>query len=278
MFTHQKASLLIIDPQNDFCDIPFPVSNKNKPALPVKGAFDDMSRLSQVVSLVNFQNIFVTMDTHANYDIAHPSWWTNEKGDAPSPFTLISFEDVQNRVWFPVDHKNFSHALDYTLSLKKNQRYDLIIWPEHCINNTWGHEVVDVLMSSLLLWENKSNKKVDYINKGMNPNTEHYSALKAEFQIKEDSHTLLNIDLLNKLVANEQLIIAGEALSHCVASTVSDLLDNIESSYYHNIYFLTDCSSPVEGFEENGKIFVEKIKSLGINLIECRDLICVKNN
>lgn len=272
MFINKKTSLLVIDPQNDFCDIPSHVLTVANPALPVKGAYNDMTRLSQLFSTVDFQDVFVTLDTHEIYDIAHPTWWINNKGKNPAPFTLISFEDVQNKVWFPVDERNMNHALEYTLSLKKNQRYNLIIWPEHCIKNTWGHKVVDVLMSSLVMWEQKNNKTVNYINKGMNPNTEHYSALKAEFEIRTDNHTLLNIDLLDKLVKNEKLIIAGEALSHCVASTVYDLLGNIDKEYYSNIYFLTDCSSPVQGYEENATIFIEKIKSMGVNLIKSVDL------
>jgi nicotinamidase/pyrazinamidase len=114
MRTAQKIHLLVIDPQNDFCDIEeteLPVDPKSvaagkpvplfRPALPVAGADADMKRLAAFIDRVGkrLYDIHVTLDSHNPVDIAHPSWWRNENGDAPAPFTLITASDVKNGVW-----------------------------------------------------------------------------------------------------------------------------------------------------------------------------------
>ena len=70
MNTRPNIQLLLIDPQNDFCDIP-------GAALPVVGANEDMNRLAAFIDRVggSLSAIHVTLDAHHPVDIAHPSWW-----------------------------------------------------------------------------------------------------------------------------------------------------------------------------------------------------------
>src|SRR5437868_4210227 len=101
------TQLLIIDPQNDFCDVPVgyrPVDpltdTAAAPALPVAGAHADMLRTAQFISAAGswLHEITVTLDSHHQVDIAHPTFWRQggpsqalgaDGGDVP-PFTQIT--------------------------------------------------------------------------------------------------------------------------------------------------------------------------------------------
>jgi len=77
----KQVRLLIIDPQNDFCDLPEswqitnPLSGQRiAPALPVTGAHADMQRLATLIRQAQsaITDIYVTLDSHHRVDIAHP--------------------------------------------------------------------------------------------------------------------------------------------------------------------------------------------------------------
>ena len=64
----------------------------------------------------------------------------------------------------------------------------------------------------------------------------------------------MNQSLISVLKHADHVAICGEALSHCVNYTVRDLVDNWPEERIRDLYLLTDCSSPVPGFEKNGKV------------------------
>ena len=92
----QKIQLLVIDPQEDFC-------NPNTGALYVPGADEDMKRLAAMVDRIGdkISQIHLTLDCHYEVDVAHPPFWINSNGENPAPFTIISSDDVRNGVWKP---------------------------------------------------------------------------------------------------------------------------------------------------------------------------------
>ena len=132
-----KIELVIIDPQNDFCD--------PKGSLFVKGADNDMKRLSAFVKRVGSKlgDINVTLDSHHDVDIAHPIFWRNSAGKNPSPFTIITPNDVESGVWIPsVPSKSLrQRAISYVKELGAKGRYPLCIWPVHCVIGSWGHNI-----------------------------------------------------------------------------------------------------------------------------------------
>ena len=72
------TQLLVIDPQNDFCDLP--ASDRpagSAPSLPVAGAHADMQRLAAFIRAQGCQidAITVTLDSHHRFDIVHPDFW-----------------------------------------------------------------------------------------------------------------------------------------------------------------------------------------------------------
>ena len=272
--SNQKIHLLVIDPQNDFCDIPkegqpfnpLVMGERIAPALPVPGAHDDMLRLATFINRVGSKlyDIHVTMDSHNPLDIAHPSWWRNDKGDAPAPFTLITAADVRNGVWRARNPVAQAHSLKYVETLEQNARYVLVIWPEHCLIGQWGHNVHASVADALNNWARNRLEVVDYVTKGSNALTEHYSAVQAEVPDPTDASTMLNSRLIRTLAEADTILIAGEALSHCVASTVRDIADNFGEENIKKLVLLTDCTSSVGGFENLGVQFMADLTARGM--------------
>lgn len=125
--------------------------------------------------------------------------WENANGEQPKPFTLITNKEIQDGIWLPRDRSKLAHVLEYTKVLEAQGRFTLCIWPEHCLIGTPGHNVVPVLNRALQEWAFARNRMVTYVNKGMNCDTEMYSAIKAEFEIPEDKSTHADVELLNQL-------------------------------------------------------------------------------
>ncbi len=244
-----KIHMLVIDPQNDFMDI-------NGATLPVAGAKDDMIRLAGLIDRVGpkLADIHVTMDSHRLLDIAHPAWWVDQNRNNPAPFTMITVDDVANRIWVPRNPNFYDRCLAYVKELNRKGNYMLCIWPPHCLIGTWGHNVYPELNDALQLWSGKEFAMVDYVTKGSNPWTEHYGAMEAEVPDPEDPGTQLNTNFLNMLAEADIVAIAGEALSHCVKATVSQIADNIGEEHIKKFQIITDCTSPV-GAVPNGPDF-----------------------
>lgn len=257
------TKLLIIDPQNDFCPqqdgIPF------KPALPVPGALDDMSRIADLLNNYGMaiSEVIVTLDSHPFVAIERPAFWKTGTGEDVAPFTVITSQDIRVGNFAPRDPDQIAHALKYTEALALGGKYELMIWPTHCVVGTWGHAIPPILSSALDKWAFNRQRNVTHIMKGMNPLTEQYSAVKPEVAV--DFGSLPNTELISKAFPHyEGLLIAGEASSHCVRATVLDLLPTIDPEFYPYITLLTDCMSPVSGFEKQQDEFFDYCRSLGI--------------
>lgn len=254
-----KKALLIIDPQKDFIDSP-----DFKGSLAVNGAYQDMLNLKDYIEKSDdISNIYVTLDTHDEYDIAHPTWWTNNEGESPSPFTTITVKDVESGKWKAVNPEMQEHSLFYVKELERLNKYSLTIWPIHCVLGTEGHKVNNELLKTLENWGYTNKKTIHYIFKGTNPKTEHYSGLKAEVVLPGAEETELNIDFINHLNSYDIIEIAGEASTHCVANTTLDFLNNIAEKDRKKVVLLKDCMSPVFGFEAVEQEAFKKIQDLG---------------
>ncbi len=251
-----STALLIIDPQNDF-------SNK-KGSLYVPGAEEDCSRLSTFIrqNSSKIDEIHVTLDSHLSYHIAHPLFWKDQSGNNPVPYTIITYQDYMDGKYVPVDSSLNRAAEEYLLALENRGRYSLCIWPLHCILATWGFCVEDQVNAAIHQWEyDHLGKNINFIRKAANPLTEHYSAIQAEVPDPNDPSTRTNFPLIDTLKKADSIIVAGEALTHCVANTVRDLAVYIPS---YRITLLTDCTSPVAGFEQLGEDFIKEFKAKGM--------------
>lgn len=255
----RKIELLVIDPQNDFCN--------PKGALFVQGADEDSKRLAAMIRRLKgkIYDIHVTLDTHHLLDIAHPIFWKDSSGKHPNPFTIISADDVEKGTWTTTNPRFLDRAKDYVKGLAKNSRYPLCIWPPHCLIGTWGHNVQSDVAEALLEWE-KGFAFVDYVTKGSNLWTEHYSAVQADVPDPADPSTLLNTRLIQTLTDADVIGITGQALSHCVANTVRDIANNFGEDNIKKLVLLEDTTSSVGGFEKMGTDFVKEMTARGMQI------------
>ncbi len=245
-----KVHLVLIDCQNSFMGnddgSPYTVGNQIA-SLPVKGAISDLRRLSKMVDRVGgrLEDIHVTLDSHRVIDVSHPSMWRNVKGDSPSPFTMITPADMDNDIWYPRDPSLRPRMRRYLQTLYDQGSYPHMIWNEHCLIGSWGHNVQDTLAAALQRWERSQFANVDYVVKGTNPYTEHFGALMAEVPDPNDPSTQLNGDFLKILQDADIIGVAGEASSHCVLETVKQIATNIGVEHVKKFHVILDCMSPV---------------------------------
>lgn len=276
------VSLLIIDPQNDFCDLPEgwratdPLRGAlAAPALPVVGAHADMLRLAALIDAGgdDIDRIVVTLDSHQRYDIAHPTFWQGIDGAAVHPFTAITAADVRAGQYRPRAAAALPRTLAYLDALEQAGRYTLMVWPVHCEIGSWGHNVHPAVKAAYNRWEDRRLGVVQKIAKGSNPWTEHYSALQAEVPDADDADTQLNSVLIDQLDQSDFIVIAGEASSHCVKATTEHLAQHLPSRRLDKLLLVTDAMSPVTGFEVQAQAFLEELRGEGARLVTCAEVL-----
>lgn len=262
----RTTQLLIVDPQNDFCDLPrdgWPAGQA--PSLPVQGAHADMQRLAGWIQRYSPQidAITITLDSHQAYDIAHPWFWQQGHGGPVAPFTPITAAQVRAGDFAPRDASALPRVLQYLDALEDAGRYTLMVWPMHCELGSWGHGVHPDVLQACRDWQAAQHRAVHHVLKGMNPWTEHYSAICAEVPDPQDPATSLNTALLERLSVCDTLVITGEASSHCVRATTEHILQH-SGMAPERLVVLTDCMSPVAGFELAHEIFLQQMRQQGV--------------
>jgi len=267
----KKVHLITIDPQNDFCIKTGPGGEAG--TLVVPGADADMTRLGAFITknANRLNEIHCTLDSHQVIHIAHPIFWVNSKGNHPDPFTLISNDDVKNGVWRAYNPRWQARAQDYSEQLAKNGRYPLVIWPVHCVIGSWGHSIVPVVQKALQAWEADTFNRVNFVAKGSNLFTEHYSGVQADVPDDSDPMTKLNTALIDTLNEADEILITGEALSHCVANTITDIAKKFGDDNVKKFTLLEDTSSNVPTFEKLGRDFVTAMIKKGMKITTTKD-------
>ncbi len=265
--------LLLIDAQNDFCDLPeaylpaLPNGGHVTPALPVPGAHQDMLRVAELIrqSGDGLTDISVTLDSHHHLDIAHPSFWRTGRGEAVAPFTQIAAAEVQRGDYAARLGANATaRVLAYLTELERRGRYRHMVWPTHCEIGSWGHNLHADVRAAYNAWEERTLRSVTKVVKGTNPWTEHYSAIQAEVPDESDADTLPNLAFVDQLRKADRVYIAGEAGSHCVRATTEHLAQLFPRSELDKLVLVTDCMSPVSGFESAYREFLSEVQALGL--------------
>ncbi|TYK72296.1 cysteine hydrolase [Comamonas sp. Z3] len=271
--SHPQTQLLIIDPQNDFCDLPADWCPRSPdthqliaPRLAVTGAHADMQRLSSWMAAQGDKlgQITITLDSHQAYDIAHPAFWQQRDGRCVLPFTPITAAQVRAGDYAPRNAAERERTLQYLDQLEAQGSYTLMVWPLHCEIGSWGHGMHASVLAACRQWQELQHRATSHVFKGMNPWTEHYSAIRAEVPDPQDGETGLNTALLAQLCQSSTLVIAGEASSHCVRATTEHIVEHWGSSDYSRIVLLTDCMSPVAGFEAAHQNFLQRMRATGV--------------
>jgi len=264
-----NVHLVVIDPQMDFVD--------PKGALYVKGAEKDMDRLAKFLyrAAKKIEDVHVTLDSHQLLDGAHPGFWRDSKGNPPAPFTIISAQDIEQGKWTPFKPSLTKRMIDYAKALEKGGRYPICIWPPHCLIGSKGAAVHDGLFDSLNYWAQVNGALIDWVTKGSNIYTEHYSAVRAEVPDPDDMEgTGINTRFIQPLMDADVIAIAGEAGSHCVANTVRDVAAEFkDDSYIKKIVLLEGCYSPVPGFEKYQDDFITDLTKRGMQIVKVEDFL-----
>ena len=261
--------LLVIDPQNDFMDIA-------GAALPVAGANADMQRLAALVRRLQsrIDDIVVTLDSHNSIGIERVTFWQSADGAAVAPFSAVTAADVRAGRFAPRDDSRRQGVLDYLDALEAGSGRTLVVWPVHCVVGTWGHNIHTGLAAAIADWEFARMRASEKVQKGAHPMTEQYSAFRAEVPRADDTRTQNNAALMARLGGGEELLlVAGEALSHCVAASGEDMLAQLSAPRLRNTVFLTDCMSPVGGFEPQGQQFLATLRKAGVRTMASAELL-----
>ena len=281
----RNIHLLIIDPQNDFCDLPTDYQGREvladgsvanvAPALPVHGAHADMQRLGEFINkgVKGLSDISITLDSHHFLGIERPGFWMQGDGSDVQPFTEITALDVRQGKFLPRHPQATQRVLAYLDALEANGRYKLMIWTIHCEIGTWGHAVHQDVRNAYHRWEQLQLGVVNKVTKGSNPWTEHYSALMAEVPDPMDPSTQLNTSVITALQQADLLLIAGEAGSHCVKATTEHIVQNFGAGSLSNIVLLQDCISPVAVFEKQYQDFLADMTARGLRTATSLDML-----
>jgi nicotinamidase-related amidase len=282
----RNLHLLVIDPQNDFCDLPDsyrpqdPVSRQPlAPSLPVAGAHQDMLRLAGLINRgrAGLTAISVTLDSHHRFDIAHPTFWIAADGVPVAPFTEITAADVRAEKFLPRHPAALPLALNYLDKLEAAGRYQLMVWPVHCEIGTWGNNVHADVRAAYSRWEEAALGIVAKLAKGSNPWTEHYSAVMAEVPDADDPDTQFNVKFVDNLAEADHIYVAGEAGSHCVKATVEHIADYFAAHHgaaaLAKLTLIVDCISPVAGFEPQYQAFLQAMGARGVRLMQAGDVL-----
>jgi nicotinamidase-related amidase len=215
----------------------------------------------------------VTLDSHHRYDIAHPPYWRLGDGVPVAPFTTITAAQVRAGDFTPAVPAELQRTLAYLDALEATGRYTLMVWPVHCEIGSWGNNVHEDVRRAYNRWEEANVTQVNKVIKGSNPWTEHYSAIRAEVPDAADKDTQLNAGFLAMLRQADRIYITGEAGSHCVKATTEHIVENFSAAEVQKLVLLTDCMSPVSGFEAQYAAFLGDMQARGVTLATSAEVL-----
>lgn len=267
----QNVHLVIIDMQVDFCH--------EKGSLYVPGALGDIQRTIEFIytNAERITNITCSLDSHLPHQIFHPAWWADEAGNHPTPFSLITYEDIKKGKWRPLVAP--VQSTNYVKQLEQEAKKQLTIWPYHVMIGSIGN-TLDPELFTAVLWHSIARKtQPAWLTKGSIPLTEHYSIIQPEVTVPNHPMGGKNKVFLDTLSQADVVVIAGEAESHCVLETVEDLVEDFsgQPEALQKIYFLRDCTSPVQHPDVDFHAIAQKhfadFEKQGVNFIDSTDTL-----
>ena len=269
----KKVTLLLIDEQQDFT---LPQGTLYVGGRSGTGAIDDADRVAQFIyrEMPHLTHVRVTMDTHFPFQIFSPAFWLDESGKAPNPFTFIVAEEAHVKPYmagnvlviskgevrpnpamakwlFGGEYGALVRQVQYYCEeLHRMGKYELILWPEHCLIGSEGHALTGVIQEARLFHAYTRVIQAEAEVKGGHPLAECYSVLGAEVLTFFNGSSMMqkNVNFIKVLLASDYTILAGQAGSHCVAASTDDLLDEIlkaDPRMVERVFVMQDCMSAV---------------------------------
>lgn len=302
----QLYNILIMDTQIDFLE---------GGALAIEGATNDAYRLIDLLtSYPDMFNLKVsTLDTHTPNHIGHPGYWKSiETNDyEPEAWTVFSYDantdtikGSDGKTYEPKDTSLLQWTKDYVKNIESYGKGAPLIWPVHCLEGTYGHNLFPPLKELLDTMPN-----VEYFIKAQNNLSEMYSIFMSEIpvplemstkelayiggitNVPSDSNinepnsdkpggyylnTNFNAKLYNVLnIKNNPLLICGQALSHCVNWSIRDYVNkylesnNMTRLLDNQIILIIDASTAIPGFESSVNDLLMFCKEKNVTLKTC---------
>jgi len=278
-----RIGLLLIDVQNTFCIPGFELYVGGRSGT---GAVDNNKRLCSFIygNLGHISKIILSLDTHNPIQIFHSIFLTNEVGQRPKPFTVISRKEIEQGLWrinpdvcaeLRIDVGDAErHIRHYTRRLEEGGKHAWTIWPYHALQGSLGRALVSAVEEAVFFHSIARTAQPLFLTKGNHPLTESYSILGPEVRTDPRGEVLDAGDesVTDAFSGLDMLVVAGQAKSHCLAWTVEDILET-ESFAPSKLFLLEDCTSPVvvPGFldyTEEAENTFRSFEKRGVHLVE----------
>lgn len=281
-----SVGCFIIDPQRTFCEeiVPELQQRLHTGELCVEGGWDDMKRVADFVEkrADDIDELIISGDQHPYFHISHNVWFYNIITlENPNPFTtmkvinghIMGYENDQFIGEFTtVNPEYLERTLNYINALQAMGKKH-IVWPVHGLNGTVGQSFVPRISEAAIAWAVSHDQNATIVNKGSNPFTEHWSAIRAEVIDPEDKGTENQPLILAAMAKHDILLWSGEALSHCLGLTIEygvEAFPDPDAILAKSILFI-DGTSNVPGFQAVGDTFLAKWTSKGMQIRKCSE-------
>jgi nicotinamidase-related amidase len=295
-----KVVLMPIDVQRDFC---FPEGALFVAGRSGQGAIDDSRRLAEFIyrELPNITTISPTLDTHEPFQIFSPMFWRDEKEMPLLPHDMIDGDLIIQRggkaigralpsldIASMLDMSHIELVRQVSFYVKQvllgghSGKYMLYLWPEHCILGSEGHNPVGVVDEARMFhaYARVSQNRPEM--KGQDTLTESYSVFSPEVTEHWNGKRPIaarNQRFLDHILSYQKILVAGQALSHCVQSSLDDLLAEIkrrDARLAGNVYILCDTMSSVvipdgPDFTEKGEEALKRFAAAGMHIVRSTD-------
>lgn len=165
---------------------------------------------------------------------------------------------VATQDWHPKNHKSFASNHDKKIGeLIKLEGLDQILWPDHCVQNSKGADLVTALQT----------KKIDRIfQKGTDTKIDSYSGF---FDNGHKKSTGMGDYLKSKGV--EEVYVVGLATDYCVKFTA---LDSVGLGF--KTYLIADAARGVNLNHNDVSNAIDEMKEAGVKIIRSEEILKIK--
>jgi len=267
----RRVHLLVIDAQNDFTNREGSLFVGGRSG---DGAIQDCVRTAELIYrfLPFITRITPTLDTHMPLQIFFPGFWVDSTGSHPGPHTIVTAEDVIKGMFSPTPAAaqltggNYpwlqKYVQHYCEQLERAGKYQLYLWPYHCQLGSVGYALNGVIEEAVKFHAFARSIQMAPQIKGNYALSENYSVLGPEVEVAQDGHVIgeKNTRFIDTLLESDVVIILGQAASHCVKSSIEDLLAQIlakDPALAQKVYVVRDCMSAVAVPDGNGDFAVD---------------------